>query len=406
MKKQTLWLKRSVLVGVALVMGTQLALAQSITVKDIDSAGLPPGMVRMSSNENPMGPSSKAVEAVMKYIHNSNRYSWYELDENGNPKSLNPGTLLAKALAKVDGVALPINFNPRSDETPYFFAAGSGRILKLLSIAYLSRGDGEVIEAEIAYGDISEEAEELNERGIPTNVIRVPMTKDYRHDLDAMLKAITPKTSLVVITNPNNPTGTLLTYKELDNFVNAAPKHVVIVIDEAYIHFVDDPDYQKYSAIPLALTNDNVIVVRTFSKVYGIRGILLGYSVASSKINERMSIFNTGRASALAQIAGTAAVEDQEHFQKSRQAVLDSKKLMYEAFDELDLEYIPSQSSFVLVNVGRDSQNVRNEMWKRRVSISTRGSQHMEGWIRISAGTSDETEVFLSTLKTVLTKVL
>ena len=86
MKKQTQWLKRSVLVGVALVMGTHLALAQSVTVKDIDSAGLPPGMVRMSTNENPVGPSSKAVEAVMKYIHNSNRYSWYELDENGNPK--------------------------------------------------------------------------------------------------------------------------------------------------------------------------------------------------------------------------------------------------------------------------------------------------------------------------------
>lgn len=406
MKKQIRWLKGLIVIGVALVMGTHLALAQSVMVKDIDSAGLPPGMVRMSTNENPVGPSSKAVEAVMKYVHNSNRYGWYELDENGTPKSLNPGTLLAKALAKVDGVALPKNFNPRRDETPYFFAAGSGRILKLLSIAYLSRGGGEVIEAEVAYGDISEEAEELNERGIPTNVIRVPMTKDYRHDLDAMLKAITPKTSLVVITNPNNPTGTLLTYHELENFVSAAPKHVVIVIDEAYIHFVDDPDYQKYSAIPLALTNDNVIVVRTFSKVYGIRSILLGYSVASSRINERMSIYNTGRASALAQIAGTAAVEDQEHFHKSRQAVLDSKKLMYEAFDEMGLEYIPSQSSFVLVNVDRDSQTVRNEMWKRRVSISTRGSRHMGGWIRISAGTRDETEVFLSTLKTVLTKVL
>ncbi|SVC34728.1 uncharacterized protein METZ01_LOCUS287582, partial [marine metagenome] len=139
MKKQIRWLKGLIVIGVALVMGTHLALAQSVTVKDIDSAGLPPGMVRMSTNENPVGPSSKAVEAVMKYVHNSNRYGWYELDENGIPKSLNPGTLLAKALAKVDGVALPKNFNPRRDETPYFFAAGSGRILKLLSIAYLSR---------------------------------------------------------------------------------------------------------------------------------------------------------------------------------------------------------------------------------------------------------------------------
>ena len=381
-----------------------LSSAQTLSVKDIDSAGLPPGLVRMGSNENPMGPSPKAIGAVHKYVYNVNRYGWYELDEKGMPSSLDTEERLTVALAKVDGVPLPENFDSREHDSPYFFAPGSGNILKLLAIAYLSQGGKEVVEAQVGYVDIAEEAEDLNTAGIPTKVTLVPMTSDYKHDLDGMRDAITPQTSLVAITNPNNPTGTLLTFDELRRFVESVPPEVIVLIDEAYVHFVDDANYQ--SAIPLALEHDNVIVVRTFSKVYGIKGLGLGYAVAGSKILDRMSMYSTGSPSMLARMAGAAAVEDTAHFEKSRQAVKDSKAMMYNGFDEMGLEYIRSQSSFVMVNVKHDSETVSDEMWRRRVRISDRGSDHMKGWIRVSAGTKEETQVFLKTLRTVLTKLL
>jgi histidinol-phosphate aminotransferase len=402
------FLKGALLGSAALAWGDRLALAeqmageQAITIKDIDSAGLPPGMIRMSSNENPLGPSPKAMEAVEKHMWSANRYAWYEEDARGRLQRLDPELELIRALAKVDGIELPDGFDPDDETNPFFLAPGSGRILKLLAIAYLSQGGGETIEAEVAYGDISEEAEVFNEAGMPTNIIRVPMTKDHRHDLDAMLKAITPKTTLLVITNPNNPTGTLLSYQALEQFVSAVPKDVVVIIDEAYVHFVDDPNYR--SAISLATANDNVIVIRTFSKVYGIRGILLGYAVTSPTIKKKLALYNSGRASAIAQIAGAAALGDLDHVQKSRQIVLDSKARLVKAFDEMGLEYIPSQSSFMMVNVKRDARTIRNEMWKQRVSISNRGSAEMPGWLRISAGTMEETEVFIQTLKRVLEK--
>ena len=160
--------------------------------------------------------------------------------------------------------------------------SGSGRILDLLSLTYLVPDGGEIIEAEYGYGDFIEKAEDLAEEGFATRAIKLPLTKDHGHDLEAMLKAVTPETRLMVITNPNNPTGTLISYEALEQFVNAVPKHVVVVIDEAYIHFVTDPNYKP--AVSLALSNDNVVVVRTFSKVYGIKGLGLGYAITSQTI--------------------------------------------------------------------------------------------------------------------------
>lgn len=386
------------------MLTSSFSFAQSLTVKDIDSAGLPPGMVKMGSNENPMGPSPKAIGAVHKYVYNANRYGWHELDEKGNPLTLDTEERLTKALAKFDGVPLPENFDPDEDDSPYFFSSGSGNILNLLAIAYLSQGGKEVVEAQVGYVSIARKAERLNAAGIPTKVNLVPMTSDYRHDLDAMRNAITSQTALVVITNPNNPTGTLLTFDELRRFVESVPPEVIVLIDEAYVHFVDDANYQ--SAIPLALKHDNVVVVRTFSKVFGIKGLGLGYAVAGSQILDRMSMYSTGSASMLARMAGAAAVEDTAHIEKSRQAVKDSKAMLYNGFDEMGLEYIRSQSSFVMVNVQHDSETVSDEMWRRRVRISDRGSKYMKGWIRVSAGTKEETQVFLSTLRTVLTKLL
>ena len=430
------FLKGALLGGAALTMSSKLALAEQmmagrLTAKDIHGVGMKPGRVEMSLNENPVGPSPRALRAIADNMFDINRYV--------NSFSGSGQTALIEALAEYDGVELPKKGpspdmmmmeppppqegqrqrQPRSDadmmkmmkmflesqRTPYFMSyGGSGHILNLLALAYLSKGGGEVIEAEMGYQDITRTAQIYNLMEIPTNVIHVPMTKDYRHDLDAMLKAITPKTTMVVITNPNNPTGTLMSYVELERFVNAVPKTVVILIDEAYIHFVRDPNYTR--AIPLAIANDNVIVTRTFSKVYGMPAMRLGYAVCSAAIQQKIEFYGSmfNFIPLLTMVAGTAAVKDMDHVRRSQQTVWDFRDSCYQTFDEIGLEYIPSEGNFFMVNVGRDGGQFAREMFKRRVKVTARSREKMPTWIRVSAGSARETEVFLNEFKDIMSK--
>lgn len=396
------FLKGTLLGGAALTLSSRLALAEQMmtgrkfTIDDIHGVGVPPRLVRMALNENPIGPSPRALHAIADTMFDINRYTFGQGD-------------LIKALAAYDGVELPKEESVQTEDgfrrrapTPYFVTAGSSQVLELLGLAYLSKGGGEVIEAELGYRDISELAAEYHEMGIPTNVISVPMTKDYRHDLDAMRRAVTPKTTMVVITNPNNPTGTLMSYEELDRFVNAVPKNVIVVIDEAYIHFVKDPDYK--TAVSLATAHENVIVVRTFSKVYGMPAMRLGYAVCSQAIQEKLGFYMTGRPNALAEVAGTAAVGDMDHVRRSQQAVWDFRERCYEEFRKMGLEYIPSESNFMMVDVGRNAMDVVRELRRHRVMVAARTREKMPTWIRVSSGTGPETEVFLQALKEVLGK--
>lgn len=407
------FLKGALLGGAALTMSSRLALAQQmatgrITAENIRGVGVEPGLVRMALNENPIGPSRRALQAIADNMFDINRYGFNQMP-------------LIQALADYDGVELPKppergaggpgggggdgggafgGGGGRRMPLPYMMSAGSGQILEVLALTYLSKGGAEVIEAELGYGDISRTAEDYNRMGIPTNVIKVPMTRDYKHDLAAMQKAITPKTTMVVITNPNNPTGTLLSYAELENFVNAVPKSVIIVLDEAYIHFARDPNYKR--AIPLAIANENVIVVRTFSKVYAMPAMRLGYAVCSPKIQQALRFYMTGSPNLLAQVAGAAAVLDLDHVRESQQVVWDFRDRCYAEFKKMGLEYIPGEGNFFMVNIGRDSMPVLRELFKRRVMVTNRTRETMPNWIRVSSGTQQETEVFLNELKDIL----
>ena len=371
-------------------------------LEKIESVGVPAGRLRLMDNENPLGPSPLAIEAMKKYMGVINRYEWYETDQTGEIHHLHPVNMLLQALARTDGIPLSDPFDPAVAH-PYFISCGVDQILKLLAVVYLTPGHRASIETEPGYGEISEKAHLINDSGIPTRVTRVPLTADHRNDLNAILQAITPETALVTITNPNNPTGTLLSYDALASFVDAVPKQVIVIIDEAYHHFIRAPNHR--SAIALATSRDNVVVVRTFAKVYGIRGVLLGYAVTSQAIKQKMLIYNHARASPLAIMAGIAALDDHEHVQRSKQVVIDSKDRMYGAFDEMGLAYIPSHTNFVMVHVDRDSPTVIQALLDRGVAVSPRGSQVLKGWIRASAGTLPETEAFLMTLKTVLAEI-
>ena len=393
--------------GAALTLADRLALAQTmassgLTAKDIHGIGVEPGLVRMALNENPIGPSPMALKAIAENMFKINRYSFGGGDITG-------------ALAEFDGIELPpprelpagmrgmgggggFRFRRRP---PFFITAGSGALLSQIALAYLSKGGTEVIEADMGYGDISGEAEDYQEAGIDVSINRVPV-KNYEHDLDAMLAAITPKTSVVVITNPNNPTGTLLSFEETEKFVNAVPENVLVVIDEAYIHFVKDPAYQ--TAASLATTHDNVIVTRTFSKVFGMPGMRLGYGICSQAIQEKLRFYSTGRANALAYAAGEASLKDRSHYDRSRAVVLHFRERLEEEFTKMGLEFIPSESNFMMVNLGKPSMNIMREMFGKGVMVTNRRRQQMPTWIRVSSGDERETEVFLNVLKEALGK--
>lgn len=390
--------------GAALSLADRLALAQTmasggLTAKDIHGIGVDPGLVRMALNENPIGPSPLALQAIAENMFRINRYSFGGGDINS-------------ALADFDGIELPPpprfggmggmggGFRFRR-ETPFFITAGSGALLTQIALAYLSQGGTELIEADMGYGDVSRDAEDYQEAGIDVNVIRTPM-KDYKHDLDAMLAAVTPKTSVVVITNPNNPTGTLLSFEETEKFVEAVPSNVLVVIDEAYIHFVRDPEYR--TAVPLATKHDNVIVTRTFSKVFGMPGMRLGYGICSQAIQEKLRFYSTGRANALAYAAGEAAVKDRNHYNRSREVVRHFRDRLEEEFTKMGLEYIPSESNFMMVDLGKPSMNIMREMFRKGVMVTNRRREQMPSWIRVSSGDERETEVFLNVLKEVMGK--
>ena len=390
--------------GAALTLADRLALAQTmasggLTARDIHGIGVEPGLVRMALNENPIGPSPRALQAIAENMFRINRYSFGGGDIYG-------------ALAEFDGIELPPP--PRSGgagrmgggfrfrrRTPFFITAGSGALLSQIALAYLSKGGAEVIEADMGYGDVSGEAENYQEAGLDVNIIRVPV-KDYRHDLDAMLAAITPKTSVVVITNPNNPTGTLLSFEEQEKFVAAVPENVLVVIDEAYIHFVRDPEYK--TAASLAARHDNVIVTRTFSKVFGMPAMRLGYGICSQAIQEKLRFYSTGRANALAYVAGEASLKDRNHYNRSRAVVQRFRDRLEDEFTKMGLEYIPSESNFMMVDLGKPSMNIMREMFRQRVMVTNRRRRQMPTWIRVSSGDERETEVFLNVLKDVLGK--
>ena len=309
------FLKSAVAGGAAVALTSPMAMAEQImtgrtpTIESIRGKGVEPGLVRMNLNENPIGPSPMAIKAISENMFSINRYGSGEGD-------------LVRALAAFDEVRLPTRqeavkaFQERMksfvgdremsrEETQQMMAmaqsmgmdlgfsgddlitAGSSHALDLLTMAYFSRDGGEIIEAAYGYGDISRTVASYGKTfGVETKAVMAPMTKGFKHDLDAMLSAITPNTKMVVITNPNNPTGTLLSVAEIERFVKRVPVNVIVVIDEAYIHFADGDTIP--SAIPLATSLDNVVVVRTFSKIYAMPAMRLGYAVASEKIRTEM----------------------------------------------------------------------------------------------------------------------
>jgi histidinol-phosphate aminotransferase len=325
-------------------------------------------IIKVASNENPFGPSPLALAALQKVLVNLNLYP------DGN------AFYLKQKLAAKLGV----------EPTNLILGNGSNEIIEFVSHALLAPGD-DVVVSQFCFAIYPIVAKMFG-----ANLVIVP-AKDYGHDLSAMLKAITPKTRIVFGANPNNPTGTLAPREEIIQFVNEVPDDVLLVMDEAYIEFLDD----AVDLVPLIRlgVRKNLILMRTFSKIYGLAGLRIGYGIGNpefiSALEKTRQPFNIN---SLAQAAALAALDDDEHVRKTRANNFAGLEFFRRAFRDLKLEFVPSFANFILVRVG-EGQKVFDAMQKQGVIVRPMGGYQLPEWIRISVGTPQENERCLNVLK-------
>jgi len=336
--------------------------------------GLPADeIIKIASNENPLGPSPKALAAIQAALPKLHLYP------DGS------AFYLRKKLAAVHGLA----------GENLVFGNGSNEIIEFVGHA-LMRPGVDVIVSQYSFAIYP-----IMAKLFGANVITVP-AKDYGHDLKAMVKAITPNTRVMFVATPNNPTGTLSSKGDLAEIINQVPPHVLLVIDEAYIEFLKDP----VDFLPLIRRGDfpNILLMRTFSKIFGLAGLRVGYGIGHpeliSALEKIRQPFNLNQ---LAQVAAMAALDDIDHVMQTR-ATNQAGLAFYElAFRKLNLEYIPSAANFILVKVG-DGQKVFNDLQKQGVITRPMGGYQLPEWIRISVGTPAENERCIAALMRALGK--
>ncbi len=332
-------------------------------------------LIKLAGNENRWGCSPKVIKAI-----NDNRafFSYYP-DVNA--------TKLREKLVKKHNVS----------EDNLIFGNGSFELLTLIGEAYIGKGD-EAIYTDPSFGWYLNVT--LKNEG---TIIKVPVTKDKEVDTEGILSRISDKTKVIWLCNPNNPTGTVLTPDELISFVNKVPENVLIVLDEAYIDFIDG---EYIDTVDLVKKHDNVISLRTFSKTYGLASFRVGYGIASKDIIKNLlKVKLPINLNFAAQVSALAAMEDKDFFDYVIGSNRKELEYYYKEFESLGLKYIPSNGNFILVYTGIDGGYVENEFAKSGIIIRKGEEFGLDGWLRISVGKSEENIIVIDTLKKILNGV-
>ena len=334
--------------------------------------GIDPGaIIKLASNENPLGPSPKAVQAMRAALDNAHRYP------DGS------GFYLCKAIAARLGLA-PENI---------ILGNGSNEVLEFLGHAFLdAERQDEVIASEYAFV-----VYKLIATSFGARMIEVP-SPGYQQDLEAMLETITPRTRLIFIPNPNNPTGTLISQREIDRFILRVPEQVIVVFDEAYFEFLDVPP----DTLRFVREGRNVIVLRTFSKIHGLAGLRIGYTLARPDVidvlHKTRQPFNVN---SIAQAGALAALEDEAHLRETKRVIDEGRAYLQEQFAEMKLPFVPGVANFVMVNVG-DGCAVFEKLLRRKIIVRPLKGYGLPEWLRISVGSMEGNTRCVAALREIL----
>lgn len=332
-----------------------------------------PLKAKLNANENPYGPSPKAVTAMKDAVSGANRYAWRELFE------------LMDKIATFEGVtAKNVIMGP-----------GSSDLLEKAAMVYFQKG-GNIVSADPAYMSLIKVAEACGATWKP-----VPLKKDWSHDLDAMEKAIDAETKLVYICNPNNPTGTITESKKLLDFCSRVSEKVTVFVDEAYLWYLDDG--AKHSMVNLVAEGKDIIVARTFSKIHGMAGIRVGYGIAPEKTLDKIQKITRGGMgiSYPSVLAAIAAMDDEAFITSSRTNNAEAREFVYANLKSMGIEYVPSHTSFIIFPITLEGKDFLSKMAAQEVGV--RAFNFMDkNWCRVSMGTMPEMQLFIDALQKVI----
>ena len=335
-------------------------------------------VIKLASNENPFGPSQKALKKISKKIHEFNRY----------PDS-NPIALKLQLLKELKQKKLSVE--------NIIVGNGSNEILDFISRAYLSKGN-EVIFSKHSFLVYRIVANIMRAKIIETKPITSRNKEYLGADLSIILDKVNKKTKLIFIANPNNPTGTILDIKEIESFMNNIPKRVIVVVDEAYAEYAE---YQnKYSALDLLRKYPNIIITRTFSKIYAIAGLRIGYGISSKEIIKKLNYyrqpFNTN---IFAQLLATESLKDKKYVSDSLKNNSNGMKYIKTHFDKLGLDYLSTYGNFVTFKLGTRVLSIYNKLLSHGIILRPLNNYSLAEYLRVTIGKDDQNRKFISTLK-------
>lgn len=346
-------------------------MAKYVAGKPIDEVKRELGIdkvVKLASNENPLGCSKKVKEAILELVEQVNMYpdaTSYEFKE----------LLSAKLNVTRDMI---------------FCGAGSDSLINVLCTVVLDKGDESVMP------EITFPRYESNTLLMGATPIKVPLKNNYL-DLEAMVNAITDKTKIIWFCNPNNPTASMFTAGEFNKIIDNIPKDVLIVMDEAYGEYVTSDEYPK--SLELLERYPNIIILRTFSKAYGLASLRFGYGIAKEELVDYLNrVINAFDTNLFAQKAAVAALKDEEFLNKVKAFNEEEREYLTLEFEKMELEYVPSQANFIMVNVKGDDKPIHEYLLKHGYIIRPGFLLDMPGWIRVSLGTKEQNREFCELL--------
>lgn len=327
------------------------------------------GLIRLDGNENPYGPSPAARQAILASVGEAPRYADGTI------------TTLTSQLAAREGVA----------DSQIVIGTGSGELLRMAGLlAVTTAPGGELVAARPTYEELPRFAEKLG-----LKVRWVAPDSDHRHDLPAMRDAITESTRLVYVCNPNNPTGTAVSRDALERFVRSVPADCIVIIDEAYIDFVDQP--RLATAAGLVKDVPNVILLRTFSKIHGLAGLRVGYSISPAALGQRLAALSLTWPNTTGISAAIASLNDRAFLESTRNALIGDRTRVHAALDRMGLRRADAMGNFVFFDTGGPLDRFQNRMLAQGIKVGRRFDGY-DTWARVTIGVRHEVDRFLAAL--------